>query len=60
MRNFLTENGRDHGRCAAAIVGAYFFNIIKRLDDDQLVRLAASLDDLNRAAAEARAEADSP
>jgi len=40
--------------------GTYFFNIIKRLDDDQLAQLAGSFDDLNRAAAVARAEAGTP
>lgn len=60
VRNFLTETGAITVNSLRRIVGAYFFNIIKRLDDDQLVRLATSLDDLNRAAAEARAEADAP
>lgn len=58
VRNFLTETGSITVNALRRIVGAYFFNIIKRLDDEQLVRLATSLDDLNRAAAEARAEAD--
>ncbi len=58
VRNFLTDTGAITVNALRRIVGAYFFNIIKRLDDEQLVRLASSLDDLNRAAAEARAEAN--
>ncbi len=58
VRNYLTETGIITVGALRRIAGAYFFNIIKRLDDEQLGRLAASLDDLNRAAAEARAEAN--
>jgi DNA-binding MarR family transcriptional regulator len=60
VRNFLTETGSTTVGALRRIVGAHFFNIIKRLDDDQLSRLAAGLDDLNRAAAEARADAATP
>ena len=60
VRNYLTETGIITVGALRRIAGAYFFNIIKRLDDEQLTRLAASLDDLNRAAAEARAEAATP
>lgn len=58
VRNYLTEAGVATIGSMRRIAGAYFFDIIKRLDDTQLARLAAALDDLNRAAAEARAEAD--
>ena len=60
VRNYLTELGVITVGALRRIAGTYFFNIIKRLDDDQLARLAASFDDLNRAAAEARAEAGTP
>ena len=60
VRNFLTETGAITVGALRRIVGAHFFNIIKRLEDDQLARLAAGLDDLNRAAAEARAAAATP
>ena len=58
VRNYLTEAGVATIGSMRRIAGAYFYDIIKRLDDTQLARLAAALDDLNRAAAEARAEAD--
>ena len=54
VRNFLTDAGVATIGAMRRIAGAYFFDIIKRLDDSQLARLAAALDDLNRAAAEAR------
>jgi DNA-binding MarR family transcriptional regulator len=56
VRNYLTETGVITIGALRRIAGAYFFNIIKRLDDDQLVRLGAALEDLNHAAAEARAD----
>ena len=56
VRNYLTETGSVTVGALRRIVGQYFFNIIKRLDDDQLDRLGASLEDLNRAATEARHE----
>ncbi len=58
VRNYLTARGSKTIGAMRRIAGAYFFDIIKRLDDGQLARLAAALDDLNHAAAEARAEAD--
>jgi DNA-binding MarR family transcriptional regulator len=58
VRNYLTETGVITIGALRRIAGAYFFNIIKRLDDDQLVRLGAALEDLNRAAAEARADGE--
>ncbi len=60
VRNFLTETGAITVGALRRIVGAHFFNIIKRLDDNQLARLAAGLDDLNCAAVEARAAAETP
>ncbi len=60
VRNYLTELGVITVGALRRIAGTYFFNIIKRLDDDELARLAASFDDLNRAAAEARAESNAP
>ena len=58
VRNFLTETGAITVGTLRRIAGTYFFNIIKRLDDDQLNRLAESLEDLNNAASDARHEAD--
>jgi hypothetical protein len=40
------------------IAGAYVFNILKRLEEPQLIRLEAALDDLRVAADQARAEND--
>jgi DNA-binding MarR family transcriptional regulator len=56
VRNYLTETGAITVGALRRIVGHYFFNIIKRLDDTQLDRLGAALEDLNTAAAEARRE----
>jgi DNA-binding MarR family transcriptional regulator len=58
VRNYLTETGAVTVGAVRRIVSTYFFNIIKRLDDDQLNRLAESLEDLNNAAADARREAE--
>ena len=58
VRNYLTETGVVTIGALRRIAGAYFFNIIKRLDDDQLARLGSALDDLNKAAAEARADGE--
>jgi DNA-binding MarR family transcriptional regulator len=55
VRNYLTDAGMVTISSLRRIAGTYFVNIIKRLDDAQLARLGAALDDLNRAAAEARA-----
>lgn len=56
VRNYLTEQGAITVGALLKIAGTYMINILKRLDDDQLDRLRAALDDLNRAAAEARRE----
>src|SRR4029078_8239492 len=58
VRNYLTETGAITVGALRRIVGQYFFNIIKRLDDAQLDRLGAALEDLNTAATAARHEAD--
>jgi DNA-binding MarR family transcriptional regulator len=57
VRNYLTETGVITIGALRRIAGQYFLNIIKRLDDGQLAGLAVALDDLNHAAAEARADA---
>ncbi len=57
VRNFLTDTGTVTVTAIRRIAGAYFFNIIRRMDDGQLERLAASLADLNAAAASARHDA---
>lgn len=57
VRNYLTDTGAVTVGALRRIVGAYFLNILRHLDDGQLTRLAAALEDLNRAAAEARQEA---
>lgn len=54
VRNYLTETGAITVGALRRIAGQYFFNIIKRLDDAQLDRLGAALEDLNHAAAAAR------
>lgn len=56
VRNYLTETGAVTVGALRRIVGIYFFNILKRLDDAQLDRLESALADLNAAAAEARAQ----
>lgn len=56
VRNYLTETGAVTVGALRRIVGIYFFNILKRLDDAQLDRLESALADLNAAAATARAE----
>jgi DNA-binding MarR family transcriptional regulator len=56
VRNYLTEPGVATIGALRRIAGTYFFAIIKRLDDAQLDRLAAALDDLNHAATAARSE----
>lgn len=56
VRNYLTETGAITVGALRRIAGQYFFNIIKRLDDGQLDRLGAALEDLNNAAAAARRE----
>lgn len=57
VRNYLTETGVATIGTLRRIAGEYFFGIIKRLDNAQLDRLSAALDDLNHAAADARSEA---
>lgn len=56
VRNYLTETGAVTVGALRRIVGIYFFNILKRLSDEQLDRLEHALADLNAAAADARAE----
>ena len=58
VRNFLTEPGTITVSAMRRIVGSHFINIIKRLDDHELERLERALEDLNRAAAEARRESE--
>jgi DNA-binding MarR family transcriptional regulator len=58
VRNYLTETGVATIGALRRIAGEYFLGIIKRLDAAQLDRLAAALDDLNHAAAAARATAE--
>jgi DNA-binding MarR family transcriptional regulator len=54
VRNFLTEEGTVAVGALRRIAGAYFINIIKRMDDAQLDQLSNALDDLVAAAAHAR------
>ena len=56
VRNYLTEEGATTVGALRRIAGAFMLNILKRLDDAQLERLLASLQDLNAVAADARAE----
>ena len=58
VRNFLTDTGAVTLGALRRIAGTYFVNILRHLDDGQLSRLALALEDLNRAAAEARHEAE--
>jgi DNA-binding MarR family transcriptional regulator len=54
VRNYLTEQGATTVGTLRRIAGAYVINILKHLSDEELDRLHAALNDLNRAAAEAR------
>ena len=54
VRNYLTETGETTVGALRRIAGAYMMNILKRLDDAQLVRLELALADLNRAAEDAQ------
>jgi DNA-binding MarR family transcriptional regulator len=56
VRNYLTGDGESTVGAIRLIAGAYVVNILRRLDGPQLERLEDALGDLNRAAAEARAE----
>ena len=58
VRNYLTANGASTVGTLRRIAGAFMMNILKRLSDDQLERLTAGLEDLNRAAEEARRESE--
>jgi DNA-binding MarR family transcriptional regulator len=58
VRNFLTESGATTVGALRRIAGNYMINILKRLDDEQLARLEAALEDLNRAAEASRREQD--
>ena len=54
VRNYLTDAGRVTVTAMRRIAGTYLMNILKRLDDAQLVRLDAALSDFNAAATAAR------
>jgi DNA-binding MarR family transcriptional regulator len=54
VRNYLTETGETTVGALRRIAGAYMMNILKRLDDVQLVRLELALEDLNHAAAQSQ------
>lgn len=56
VRNYLTDEGRAVVTAVLHVAGTYLINILKRLPEDQLDRLELALEDLNRAAAEARRE----
>jgi len=56
VRNYLTDAGQEIVGVLRRIAGTYIINILKRLDGAQLQRLEEALSDLNRAAAEVRAE----
>jgi DNA-binding MarR family transcriptional regulator len=58
VRNFLTAEGAQTVGTIRHIVGAYMINILKRLNADELDGLESALAALNRAAAEARHEAE--
>jgi DNA-binding MarR family transcriptional regulator len=57
VRNYLTDEGAIVVTEVRRFAGAYVIKILNRLNDAEVERLAAALDDLNRAAAEARANA---
>ena len=57
VRNYLTETGATTVGALRRIAGTYVVNILRHLDDAQLARLALALEDLNRAAADARHQA---
>jgi DNA-binding MarR family transcriptional regulator len=54
VRNHLTDLGGTTVTALRRIAGAFMLNVLRRLDDTQLEHLAASLGDLNEAAAAAR------
>jgi DNA-binding MarR family transcriptional regulator len=56
VRNYLTDDGRAVVTAVLHVAGHYLVNILKRLPEDQLDRLERALEDLTRAAAEARRE----
>jgi DNA-binding MarR family transcriptional regulator len=56
VRNFLTDAGFTTVSALRRIAGSYVFNILKRLDERQLLRLEAALADLTNAADAARAD----
>lgn len=60
VRNYLTEQGEITVGALRKIAGSFIINILKRLDDAQLERLHIALQDLNRAAAEARRARQEP
>ena len=57
VRNYLTDEGLALVSAVLKTAGEYVVNILRRLDDPGLDRLTAALEDLNRAAADARHEA---
>jgi DNA-binding MarR family transcriptional regulator len=58
VRNFLTDDGATAVGALRRIAGTYVINILKHLDEPRLARLESALEDLCRAAAEARAESE--
>jgi DNA-binding MarR family transcriptional regulator len=60
VRNYLTEDGAVTVGALRRIAGAFFVNILKRLDDNQLARLELALTDLNHAAEQSRHESAAP